>query len=126
MPDDTTAKNARGRPTLLPLILILVIFLPLGYSVVSRVVPGAGEPTAVFLEMPDPQHEECVKDTEYMRFHHWELLRDVREEIVRYGNRGEISLKGCVNCHPNRERFCDACHNAASVRPDCYGCHYYP
>jgi hypothetical protein len=89
-------------------------------------VPSGDETTVPFLEMPDTIHKTCVKDTEYMRFHHWELLRDVREEVVRYGNRGEISLLGCRDCHTSRERFCNECHDAASVRPDCYGCHYYP
>jgi hypothetical protein len=106
-------------------IPLLIVLLPLGYSVVSSVAQ-VGDPPEVFLEMPDPKHEECVRDTAYMRFHHWELLRGVREEIVRYGNRGDVGLKKCQECHTSRERFCDRCHDAVSMSPDCFGCHYYP
>jgi hypothetical protein len=61
-----------------------------------------------------------------MRYHHMDLLRDVREEVVRFGIRGGVTLAGCGDCHTNRDQFCDRCHEAASVRLDCYGCHYYP
>ena len=61
-----------------------------------------------------------------MRRHHWELLRGVREEIVRYGKRGEIGLDRCRECHTSRERFCNVCHDAVSLTPDCFDCHYYP
>ena len=115
-----------SRNAIIPLVLVLVILIPPAYSVVSRVFDGASEAETMFLEMPDPEHKECVKDTEYMRYHHWELLRAVREEVVRYGVRGDISLSGCKTCHTSREGFCNRCHDAASVKPDCYGCHYYP
>ena len=61
-----------------------------------------------------------------MRFHHWELLRLTREEVVRYGIRGDVGLNRCGECHTSRERFCDRCHEATSLHPDCWGCHYYP
>lgn len=106
------------------IILALLILFPVGYSIVSHVV---AQPSAEpFLEKPDPIHTECVRDTDYMRYHHWELLRQTREEVVRHGKRGEVSLKGCGECHTSRERFCDKCHNATSLKPDCFGCHYYP
>jgi len=63
---------------------------------------------------------------EYMPYHHWTLLREVRNEVVRDGVRGEISLDRCRGCHPGRERFCNRCHEAVSLAPDCFGCHYYP
>jgi hypothetical protein len=102
------------------------MLLPLGYSVVSSLF--AQEPTMpeVFLERPDPKHENCVKETTYMRFHHWELLREIRKEVVRYGKRGDLGLKKCSECHTSRERFCNQCHDAVSLHPDCFGCHYYP
>lgn len=103
----------------------MILLVPLGYSVVYSLFTPA-EVSAPFLEMPDPKHEECVKDTAYMRFHHWELLREIREEVVRYGKRTDIGLKKCQECHTSRERFCNRCHEAVSMKPDCYGCHYYP
>jgi hypothetical protein len=121
-------KNIFGGKTAVIAILIpiLVILSPLGYSLVSYVfAKGAGTPQP-FLERPDAQYENCVKETDYMRYHHWELLRGVREEIVRYGKRGELGLNKCRDCHTSRERFCDRCHDAVSMKPDCFGCHYYP
>ena len=110
---------------LLALVLIVVILSPLGYSVISRVAATA-DPPELFLERPAPEHENCVRETEYMRYHHWELLSEVRGEVVRYGQRENVGLRGCRDCHTSRERFCSRCHEAASVWLDCFGCHYYP
>lgn len=106
-------------------IPILIIFLLILYGVIANVVAIGNEPPQVVLERPDPKFDKCVKDTEYMRFHHWELLREVRENVVRYGKRGEISLNKCKECHTSRDKFCNQCHNAVSMYPDCYGCHNY-
>jgi hypothetical protein len=115
----------RRRNTLLAIPIVLVL-IPLAYSVVSPLFARNPETVEGFLEMPDPQHESCVEDTTYMRFHHWELLRETRKAVVRYGIRGDPGLKECGDCHTSRERFCDACHDAVSMTPDCWGCHYYP
>jgi hypothetical protein len=116
-------KTGRSLFVAVPLLIVLTL---IGYSVVSSLLARAAPPTAAFLEMPAPEHEKCVKETNYMRFHHWELLRAVREEVVRYGERSEIGLAGCKECHTSRERFCNRCHEAVSLYPDCWGCHYYP
>ncbi len=126
MPGKTAFSRLKSRPILIALILVLIILFPLGYSIVARAIPQGTEASELFLERPDPKHERCVEETIYMRFHHWELLRGIREEVVRYGKRGEIGLNKCRDCHTSRERFCDACHNSVSLTPDCFGCHYYP
>ncbi|MEE9443195.1 MAG: hypothetical protein V3V99_11085 [candidate division Zixibacteria bacterium] len=116
-----------NKATLIKIVIpLIIILIPFVYSLVSFVVAKATEPVPPLLERPDPQYEKCVKDTDYMRYHHWELLRAVREEVVRYGKRGEIGLNGCRECHTSRERFCDKCHNAVSLTPNCFGCHNYP
>ena len=107
-------------------ILVLIVIIPVGYSVVSHVSAQSNQIPQQFLEKPDPIYKNCVKETEYMRYHHWELLREIREEVVRYGKRGEIGLDRCKDCHKSKERFCNQCHNATSLTPDCFGCHYYP
>ena len=114
------------RRTTLTVVIILVILIPFGYSVVDRVVAQGPDPAELFLEYPDPQYTACVEDAEYMRYHHWELLRRTREEVVRFGVRGEVDLNRCRDCHTSRERFCNRCHDATSLTPDCFGCHYYP
>ncbi len=107
-------------------IVILVIILPIVYSIVSHVSAQSNPDPQPFLEMPDPQYKNCVRETEYMRYNHWELLRGIREEVVRYGKREDINLNKCRECHTSREQFCNKCHNAVSMTPDCFGCHYYP
>jgi hypothetical protein len=121
-----TGSPGPNRRALLAIVLVLVILVPVGYSVYARVTTT--EPPE-FLD--PPRGTACVceligKDTEWMRYHHWELLRGLREEVVRTGNRSEISFDGCWNCHQSKVDFCDRCHDAAFVRPDCFGCHYYP
>ena len=122
------ANKIRGKKRLPAAVLIpiLVLLIPIGYSVISHVFAGEIEEVQPFLERPDEKHENCVRETVYMRYHHWELLRSVREEVVRYGIRGDIGLKKCGDCHTSRERFCNKCHDAVSLTPDCFGCHYYP
>lgn len=122
----TGGSFAGRRKYFLTAVIVVIIFLPLGYSVVGSVIPKGADDTELFLERPDPKYDRCVKETEYMRYHHWELLRGIREEVVRYGKRGDIVLDNCRNCHTSRERFCNECHNAVSLTPDCFECHYYP
>ena len=115
-----------GSSALLVAIPIVVLALPVAYSIVSPLFAQGDGVGNGFLEKPDPKHQSCVRETTYMRYHHWELLRSVREEVVRYGVRGEVGLSTCKECHTSRERFCDRCHNAVSLTPDCFDCHYYP
>ena len=108
------------------IVPILIILFPFVYSIVAYPSHKAALDSKPFLERPDPKYKNCLKDTEYMRHHHWELLRSVREEFVRYGKRGDISLSRCRDCHTSRMNFCNKCHSSVSMTPDCYGCHYYP
>ena len=123
MPESPKLSN---KGALLVVVVAVVILSPLGYSIVSSLLAQGAETTEVFLERPGPEYESCVRETTYMRFHHWELLREVREEIVRYGIRGDVGLYKCKECHTSRERFCNQCHDAVSASLDCFGCHYYP
>lgn len=107
-------------------VLLAVTLIPLGSSLVRFAFAHGDEMTEAFLELPEPDSARCVRDAEYMRFHHMDLLKQIREEFIRDGIRGNVSLKNCRSCHPSREQFCDKCHTAASVILDCFGCHYYP
>jgi hypothetical protein len=114
---------------------VVILLLPLAYSVVSSFAAQNADVQPAFLEKVHPDLGPCVRDPAYMRFHHWELLRSIREDVVRYGKREEIvrngqplevGLNGCQRCHTRRERFCNQCHQAVSLYPDCFGCHNYP
>ena len=106
-------------------VCILVILLPVVYSAGRALLAQRGEPQ-VFLEMPIEAFQDCVEETSYMRLRHMDLLKDLREEVIRFGIRSEVTLEHCRRCHTSKERFCDRCHDAASVKLDCFGCHYYP
>jgi hypothetical protein len=121
----STALNRENRGVVAT-VLVILILLPLGISIVGFVVQGRREVPEVFLEKVDPKWESCVRDPEYMRFYHMDFLKQTREDVVRAGIKGGVTLAGCGDCHRNREDFCDRCHLAASVDLDCFGCHFYP
>lgn len=103
-------------------VFAVVILLPVAFSVLRPLWAAEPEP---FLEAADPQWQSCVRDVEYMRYHHMDLLKEVRSDVIRAGLKGGITLAGCGDCHHNRDQFCDKCHQAASVSLDCWACHYY-
>ena len=102
-----------------------IIFIPFILSIAGYVLGDEVKPSP-FLEAPDSGAENCVEDASYMRFHHMDMLRQMRAQAVRDGMRSETTLDKCRECHPSREMFCNRCHEAASVSLDCFGCHYYP
>ena len=104
-------------------VLAVIVFLPIGYYAVSDAFPKS---TGDFLEKPDPQYQECVEPTEYMRFHHMDLLLEIRDKVVREGIKQDVTLAECKKCHINRSKFCDRCHLTVNLHPDCFGCHDYP
>jgi hypothetical protein len=75
----------------------------------------------------------CVEPVEYMRTSHMKLLAGWRDRVVRDGVRAyatadgrtvTMSLTGtCLDCHGERAKFCDRCHDYAAVRPTCWDCH---
>lgn len=74
----------------------------------------------------------CVRETDYMRTEHMQLLDLWRDEVVRNANRVYVykgkeynmSLSNtCMDCHSNKAEFCDKCHAYASVDPYCWDCH---
>jgi hypothetical protein len=83
-----------------------------------------------------PGKDQCVMDAAYMKGFHMDVLNDWRDVVVRDGKRlhktddGRVynmSLsKTCLDCHSNKEQFCDRCHNYMSVDPYCWSCHTIP
>ncbi len=80
------------------------------------------------------QATRCVAPTDYMRASHMVLLGQWREAVVRNGVRTytaadgrtfRMSLTGtCLRqCHTDKRKFCDRCHDYADVRPTCWDCH---
>lgn len=83
--------------------------------------------------------KECVMDKDYMNHYHMDLLNEWRDKVVRKniryltkdgkpfyldGKPAEMSLtKTCLNCHNDKSKFCDQCHNYMDVKPYCWDCH---
>ncbi|MBF0422502.1 MAG: Hdr-like menaquinol oxidoreductase cytochrome c subunit [Magnetococcales bacterium] len=100
--------------------LLLVLFL--GAIGVYPSTAGADPP-----QLEKPKGERCIRDTNWMRHNHMDLLKHNRSLTVREGKRiRSESLLQCAGCHPNRDRFCDRCHGYVAVAPDCFECHIYP
>jgi len=121
-----------GRITAGLIVFVVLVCLPVWYSLAS------GKPTTPpELQMPDPQmHPRCVAPVEYMRSSHMTLLNQWRDSVVRNGERVYVAddgtkynmslTKTCLDCHANREKFCDECHNYVGLEPYCWNCHVTP
>jgi hypothetical protein len=75
----------------------------------------------------------CVMPNAFMKAEHMQLLDVWRHNVSRNGERMFVNAEGklfnmslsntCLDCHSNKEKFCDRCHDYASVRPYCWDCH---
>lgn len=111
-------------------IFLGLITFPLWYNVVFS--PSYEPPK---IAVPEGQ-KECIMETGFMRANHMSLLNDWRDKYVRdgevvfkaaNGKLYEMSLMNtCMDCHSNKEQFCDACHAKNSVNPYCWDCHIEP
>ncbi|PKN67371.1 MAG: cytochrome C [Deltaproteobacteria bacterium HGW-Deltaproteobacteria-15] len=80
--------------------------------------------------------KQCIEPKEFMRTDHMKMLDVWREDVVREANRyyksGDnksyfMSLQvTCMECHSNKSKFCDQCHNYLGVAPYCWDCHIEP
>jgi hypothetical protein len=113
----------------------LVIFgvlltTPIWYSIATGGISRVPEPEISTSE------NQCIESAQYMRDNHMDLLDQWRQMVVRDsehiyvasdGQEYEISLTDtCMKCHPNKEEFCDQCHDYAGVQPNCWDCHNVP
>ncbi len=120
------------------ILLGLAIFFGL---VISPILPNLGKivaapspklDTPAILKLAEKERQ-CVMPTPYMRANHMQMLIDWREAVVRNGDREFINPQGkkftvslsntCMECHSNKTKFCDQCHNFVAVTPNCWGCH---
>ncbi len=96
-------------------------------------------PPEVKLDTPAIQkllEKRCVEPTGYMKASHMDLLNSWRQEVVREGERVYLASDGkkyemslsqtCLNCHSNKDQFCDRCHTYEGVKPRCWSCHVVP
>lgn len=80
--------------------------------------------------------KKCVEPKSFMKAGHMQLLNDWRDSVIRQGKRVYVNSEGaefkmslqnsCMNCHSNKKKFCDECHNYMAVTPYCWDCHIMP
>ncbi|MFA5321090.1 MAG: sulfate reduction electron transfer complex DsrMKJOP subunit DsrJ [Smithella sp.] len=115
-------------------IFIIAVTFPFWYGKGKSVpAPELSLDTPAIAQM---ETKGCVEDKSYMRANHMKMLAAWRDETVREGKRlytakdgrvYEKSLTGtCLQCHSNKEHFCDRCHNYVDAKPTCFSCHVVP
>jgi hypothetical protein len=115
-------------------VFLGLILIPVWYNLASG--KSAYRPDIVIKTAKLSGKDKCILPAEYMRASHMTLLQGWRESVVRTGDRNYVSPDGrafrrsltgtCLDCHSNKQSFCDRCHDYASVRPDCWNCHVAP
>jgi hypothetical protein len=113
------------------IIFFILLLFPIWYQFGKASVPI--EPQ---LTDQAKQAGQCVEPKDYMKTQHMKLLDRWRNEVVRDGERFYISSDGkeyykslqvtCMECHSNKSKFCDQCHNYMAVTPFCWDCHLEP
>lgn len=129
-------KIYNARSIIIGLAIFLgLVTLPFWYNMGKAApAPKPSLDTPVIQKMKTKQ---CVESTPYMRSSHMQLLNDWRTWVVRDGVREYQSHSGnikynmslqntCMECHSNKSKFCDECHNYAGVTPYCWTCHLEP
>jgi hypothetical protein len=114
------------------LIFLGVITLPFTYNLAV-----GKNSTPPELRLPENE-KQCVRDVDFMKSSHMQLLLNWREDAVRRNKRTygapdgrfyNASLTGtCLaQCHTNKAEFCDRCHSYLGVQgPYCMDCHIDP
>ena len=113
------------------IIGIGLLIFPLFYNGLKAAKAPEPELTAKAKEA-----KECIEPTSFMRTQHMKILDRWRNEAVRDANRFYESTSGmrfdkslqntCLDCHSNKSKFCDQCHNYMGVVPYCWDCHIEP
>lgn len=121
-----------NKVTIIPGLIIFVLFVtfPLWFNAFSTAS------TVPKPELPPGGEKQCVASATEMRASHMALLDEWRDEVLRDGGRISVTVGGkeyrkglqmaCMQCHTNKEKFCDSCHEYVSVTPYCWDCHLTP
>jgi hypothetical protein len=121
-----------NKVTIIPGLIIFVLFVtfPLWFNAFSTAS------TVPKPELPPGGEKQCVASATEMRASHMQMLNVWRDDVLRDGDRVAVMVDGkeyrkglqmaCMECHSNKEKFCDSCHEYVSVKPFCWDCHLSP
>jgi hypothetical protein len=114
------------------IIFLVLVTFPLWYGALS----GQADEVPEVELAAGLEGQSCIRDAEYMRSSHMEMLNEWRDRVVRDNERiyeapdGRtyvMSLQNtCMSCHANKASFCDRCHGYMGVTPYCWKCHIEP
>lgn len=114
---------------------LIIFFILLLFPVWYQWGKAASAPDPQLTEMAK-KAEKCVESKDFMKTQHMKLLDQWRQEVVRDSERYYTSTEGksyykslqvtCMECHSNKTKFCDQCHNYMGVSPYCWDCHIAP
>ena len=117
-------------------IVGLVIFVLFFTSPFLIGLVKSGPPPEPELSPKAELAKQCVEAKKEMVESHMQILNDWRDQAVREGKRTYVAKDGkeyvvslqntCMECHSNKSKFCDQCHNYAGVDPYCWECHIAP
>lgn len=120
-----------GKIWILLLIFLVLLLFPLWYQKGNAVSAPEPELTAMAKEAG-----KCIEPKEFMTTQHMKMLDQWRNEVVRDGERYYTNSEGktfykslqvtCMECHSNKSKFCDKCHEYAGADPFCWDCHLAP
>ncbi|MCX8034167.1 MAG: sulfate reduction electron transfer complex DsrMKJOP subunit DsrJ [Thermodesulfovibrio sp.] len=118
------------------IVFIAFVTLPFTWSTGKeylKVEPKIDTPE--IQKLPEAERK-CVESKEFMRKEHMKMLIDWRDAVVRDGKTLYVNSQGksfnmslqntCMQCHTNKSKFCDECHNYVGVKPYCWDCHIEP
>jgi len=121
-----------NKGTIIPGLIIFIAFVT--FPVWFNGLTTAGDLPKP--ELPPGGEKQCVMPADYMRANHMQLLNEWRDNVLRDGNREILEIAGkkypkglqmaCMQCHTEKEKFCDSCHTYAAVNPYCWDCHLTP
>jgi hypothetical protein len=119
---------------ILGLALFLALILTPVWTGIFRAAAPMQDPEIATKNVPGK--DQCVLPTAQMKAQHMNLLNQWRDSVVRQdirtyttadGRHFDMSLsRTCMDCHSDREKFCNRCHNALAVAPYCWECHLEP
>ena len=121
-----------NKGTIIPglIIFVLLVTFPFWFNAFSTAS------TVPKPELPPGGEKQCVAPAAEMRASHMVMLNEWRDEVLRDGKRISVTVGGkeyrkglqmaCMECHTNKEKFCDSCHLYTSVKPYCWDCHLTP
>jgi hypothetical protein len=117
----------------------LVMALAIAPPALAQEAASASKLATAGPVVPKARSGPCVREPDFMRRNHMDLLKHQRDETMHKGTRAKSdSLKKCISCHAveinhaelgkfasiqHPKHFCRVCHDYAAVRTDCFQCH---